>query len=112
MEDKIKELFKCVVIGFASVFIISLLLNSFVASFVLTLTYMFFVYLPFLPLIIRLKINFVEKYVLSHLAGLSYAAVYVLIDVVFKIPLAKFVFFITTVLIVLLTFTGYLKDFF
>jgi hypothetical protein len=106
----LKEPLKLIIIGLIIIFIISLPLRNLVATLKLTITYMFFIYLPLLPIISRIKnVSIVEKVLLVNVAGLSYSAIYVILDAILKIPLTKRVFLIVTLVFAGFSWRFYLK---
>ena len=84
-----KDLLNLNITGIIIIFLISLPLSNLFLSIRLSLAYLLFMYLPFLPLICKINTGIVEKFLLINLLGLSYASVYVVLDVVLKIPLTK-----------------------
>lgn len=94
-----KEIEKLIIIGGLASIIISLPLKNLSLIVLLSLSYMFFVFCPFIFLIDKLKLGITEKFFLANISGLSYSMIYVILDVFFKIPLTKTLFVITTVLV-------------
>lgn len=91
-----------IVIGFIIIFLISLTLKDLLASIRLTLSYILFFYLPFIPLINSIKkIGLIEKFVLVNITGLSFGTIYVLLDVFLKIPMTKTLFIFSNSLILI-----------
>ncbi len=86
------EFAKLGIIGFCAIFLISLLAGNLMASIKLSVIYCAFLYLPFLSLVAKLNTGETEKFLLANLAGLSYGFVYILLDVVLKIPLSDLTF--------------------
>ena len=106
-----KEMLEFVVLGFILSFIPSLLLNDIRASIKLTAFFLFFIFLPFLPLVVNIKgLKVAEKFILNIILGLSYAGVYVILDVIFKVSLTKTVYLIVTCIIIILNFGIYIKN--
>jgi hypothetical protein len=66
-------------------------------------------YLPFLPFTFKTETNFIEKFLITNILGLSYAFIYVIIDVVLKIPLTKTTYFTFTLMLAVLSWYNYLK---
>ena len=95
-DKEVKEIKELVIVGSVVFFVISLALKNFGASLRLFLTYMLFIYLPFVLPVIKLNEGIIEKFLFINLLGLSYAAIYVILDVIFKIPLTKVLFVIVT----------------
>ncbi len=93
------ELNKLMLVGAITTFVITLPLKNLWESFLLMFSYLFFFYMPFLPLVIKIKTGFLEKFLLTNLIGLSYGFVYVILDVFLHVPLNKFVFVLTTIII-------------
>ena len=82
---------------------VSLILITFpyigLLSVILSLIYLIFIFMPFLIVITRMKIGFIEKFVLTNFAGLSYSTFTLLLDSVLKIKLTKFVFILIPAII-------------
>jgi hypothetical protein len=89
--------FQMIIIGLVTFFIISIPLNNLILSLKLTLTYLIFIYLPFLPIVSKIKkLNTLEKFIINNMIGLSYGFIYVILDVFLKIPLSKITFIAVT----------------
>jgi hypothetical protein len=69
----------------------------------LSLTYLIFIYIPFLPIISKLKLGLIEKFVLNNMLGLSYGLIFVLIDIFLNIPLSKGVYIVVTFIVTILS---------
>ena len=95
---------KLYLIGFAGIFAVSLPVNDIASSLRLSFFYILLFYGPFLPAISRIaKIGMLEKFFLSNLAGLTYAAVYVILDVILKIPLSLPAYLAATIVIYIIS---------
>ena len=106
-----KGFFGQLVLCFILIFIPSLVLNDIMVSLKLTASFLFFIFLPFLPLIEKIEgLKTVEKFILNILLGLSYAGIYVILDVIFKVPLTKTVYLIATGIIIIFNWGIYLKN--
>ena len=105
----ISELKELVLAGAVVFFIVSLVLMDLWASLRLFMAYMLCIYLPFVLPVATLKLPLVESFLLVNLAGLSYAAIYVIFDLVLNIPLTKPVFAVTTLLAYALGYFYYRK---
>ena len=104
-----KDLLKLNIIGIISILLISLPVNYLFLSIRLSLAYLLFMYLPFLPLICKIDTGLIEKFLLTNVLGLSYASVYVVLDVILKIPLTKLVYIFMTLVIALISWLPYFK---
>jgi len=108
MKKEHKELLKSLLMGYGIIFIISLPVGNLVNTILFSIVLCFFFYEPFLPLIHKIKnINFVERFILSFVLGFGYASIYVVMDVIFKIQLTKFTYFITTLCITTVSYVYY-----
>lgn len=96
-KDNIKILF----LVFLIFFIIALPLNNLYLSLKLSFIYTIFIILPFIYWLSEK--NIIEKFFLANLLGLTYSGIYVVMDVIFKIPLTKTTFFITTTILFILS---------
>lgn len=91
------EFIRLAILGLAIIFIISLSFGNLVASIKFSFVYMIFAYLPFLLFISRINnLKYVEKFVLANLSSLSYASLYIFLDLSFRIPLSKPTFLLVT----------------
>lgn len=106
---KNNELFQLIVAGFLTIFIISLPINNILVSFRFTLIYIFLMFLPFSLMVAKIKIGLIEKFILINLCGLSYAAIYVVLDVILKIPINKITILCITMLIYISSWIMYKK---
>ena len=104
-----KDLEKLMILGGISSIIIGLPMLNIKAIILFGLSYLFFIYGPFIFLINKIKTGVVEKFFLLNLSGLSYGVIYVIFDVFFKIPLTKSLFIIITLLIY--TISYYIANF-
>jgi len=104
------ELIQLVVIGALIIVIICIPLKNIEAVLRFSLAYLVFVYLPFLPLINKIKIGIIEKFILTNISGLSYGLIYVMFDVFFKIPLTRSIFSLVTILIICLNWIIFSKN--
>ena len=102
-----KDLLKLNLLGIVVIFLISLPLNDLLLNIKLSLAYLLFMYVPFLPLVCKINTGIVEKFLLTNLLGLSYASVYVVLDVILKIPLTKMIYIVMTLLIALFSWVPY-----
>jgi len=102
-----KDLLKLNLLGIIVVFLISIPLNNLLLSIRLSLAYILFMYVPFLPFVCKINTGIVEKFLLTNLLGLSYASVYVVLDVILKIPLTKLTYIIMTLIIALFSWLPY-----
>jgi hypothetical protein len=85
-------------------------MNNLILSIRFALSYLLFIFLPFLPLAVDIEdISFLEKFILANIAGLGYGGVYAVIDLVLKIPLTKYLFMTFTLLVMLIVWTGWYK---
>lgn len=98
------------IIGLIATFLLTIPIKNLGIMLKLTITYFLFIYLPFLNLIDKIKIGIVEKFLLTNIAGLTYGAIFVVLDVIFKIPLTKAIFIIVTGLIIMLSYVVSSKD--
>lgn len=97
IKDKKNNMLQMILIGLASIFIISLSVNNFILSLKLTLAYLIFIYLPFLPIVSNInKLSTLEKFLINNMIGLSYGFIYVIMDVFLKTPLTKFTYLVVT----------------
>lgn len=99
-----KDIEKLAIIGIMASLAISLPLLNLRYILLLSLSYLFFIYMPFIFLINKLKIGIAEKFFLLNISGLSYAMIYVIIDVFFKIPLTKILYIFITLIIYSLSY--------
>jgi len=99
-----KEIEKLTIIGGISSILLSLPLMNLKAILLFSLSYMFFIYAPFIFLVNKIKIGITEKFFLLNIAGLSYGMVYVILDIFFKIPLTKLLFVLVTIIIYVLSY--------
>ena len=104
-----KDLLNLNIVGIIVIFLITIPLNNLFLSIRLSLAYLLFMYLPFLPLICKINTGIVEKFLLTNLLGLSYASIYVILDVILKIPLTKIVYIIMTLSIAIFSWLQYFK---
>jgi hypothetical protein len=110
MKDKLMSLLYSLLLGGSVILAVSLPLKSTAAIFSFSLAYFFFFYLPFAPVAEMIAdIGIIEKFLLINIAGLSYAGIFVVMDVIFKIPLTKPVFFSVSMLAMLLIWGYYFK---
>jgi hypothetical protein len=93
-----KEIEKLAIIGGISSLIISIPIMNIRYVLLFALSYMFFIYCPFIFLVNKINTGIVEKIFLLNIAGLSYSMIYVIFDVFFKIPLSKTLFVIITLI--------------
>ena len=73
-----KDLEKLTLLGGVSSILIGLPMLNIKAIVLFSLSYMFFVYCPFIFLINKIKIGIVEKFFLLNIMGLSYGVIYVI----------------------------------
>ncbi|MEM3373890.1 MAG: hypothetical protein QXE31_01585 [Candidatus Woesearchaeota archaeon] len=82
-------------------FIISLTLKDLFLALKMSFIYTTFFILPFIFWFSNK--NFVEKFFLVNLIGLTYSGIYVVMDVILKISLTKITFFITTIILFIIS---------
>ena len=93
-----KEAINLSVISLASIIVITFPFIGFL-SLLLSIVYYLFIILPFLPLITKMDLGLLEKFVLINFAGLSYSTFTLLLDPIFRIKLTKLVFIIIPIII-------------
>lgn len=96
-DIKIKDFLKYYGIYFLIIFLITLPLKNIYLSIKLAFIYNTLFLMPFI-LLIENK-NFIEKFFLNNLIGLTYAGIYVFLDVILKIKLEKITFIIISAII-------------
>ena len=107
----LKEPLALLIVGFIIMFIVSLPINDLFFAAKLALSYTFFIFMPFLFLIAKIKeISFLEKFVLTNIAGLGYSSIYVVIDMFLKIKLTNTLFILVTFCIICLSIVLYFKE--
>jgi len=106
---KNKEILKILLYSTFVIFLVTIPLKNILLMIKVTLIYVLFMFLPFLPFTFKTDTTFVEKFLISNLLGLSYAFVYVILDVILKIPLTKITYFIFTLIVGVLSWYINLK---
>jgi hypothetical protein len=99
-----KEIKKLALAGAITSLFISLPLMNISLIILLSLSYMFFIFCPFIFLIDKIKTGFLEKFFLANISGLSYSMIYVILDVFFSIPLTRITFILITLIIYILSY--------
>jgi hypothetical protein len=69
----------------------------------LAVVYTLFIFMPFHFLISKIEVGFLEKFILTNIAGLSYSIILAMLDVVIRLRLSKTVFFLAPIIIIVLT---------
>lgn len=82
------------------VVLLSMPLNNLVGSFKLSFYYLFFFIIPFIPFT-KKEDPLIENILLINVMGLSFASIYVILDVIFKVPLSKFIYLVFASIMIL-----------
>ncbi len=105
------EILKSSLLSFVIFFIITLPLNDIVLSFKLAFTYLLFMYFPFVFFIQQIPyLSTIERFFLTNLLGLTYSAIYVILDIVLKFPITKLLFFVVAFLTFIISLVFHVKN--
>jgi hypothetical protein len=103
------ELVKLAIIGLIISVAIAIPVNSPLAILKLAFSYLLIFYMPLLPVAAMMKGSIAEKFLCANILGLSYSMVYIVMDVIFKLPLTKTLFTCITALIAISCYSYYFK---
>tara|TARA_Y100000310_G_scaffold342142_1_gene443976 strand:- start:1235 stop:1594 length:360 start_codon:yes stop_codon:yes gene_type:complete len=106
-----KKVIETLAISTLLILIIGIITTDLLTGIKLSLAYLFLFYLPVIFFISLMKLDLLERIVLTNLAGLTYGSIYYILDVTLKIPITKILFGALAIILTILGFLIYKKRF-